>query len=67
MNKHSVFKFTMFFGSVVDREERYVVAETEAEAIEKFKKYLHYRSEHGCAKPISYSHDPTVEIDYVIV
>ena len=70
MNNHTVFKFTMFFDGDFrpeDRQERYVVAKTEAEAIDKFNKYLQHQADAGFAKPAAYSYYPTVEIDYVIV
>ncbi len=70
MNDHTVFKFVMFFDSECrpeDRQERYVVAKTEDEAIQKFNKYLKHQAEAGFAKPTSYSYYPTVEIEYVIV
>lgn len=70
MNDHTVFKFTMFFDGDFrpeDRQERYVVAKTEDEAIEKFRKYLQHQAANGFAKPTAYSYHPTVEIDYVIV
>ena len=70
MNNHTVFKFTMFFDGDFrpeDRQERYVGAKTEAEAIDKFNKYLQHQADAGFAKPTAYSYYPTVEIDYVIV
>jgi len=67
---HGVYKFTMFFDGDFrpqDRQERFVVAETETEAIQKFNKYLEQQAAAGFAKPTAYSYLPTVEIDYVIV
>lgn len=67
MNNHTVFKFAMFFDEDFSyKQERYVVAETEEEAIEKFHNYLNYMAANGFQAPRSYSAYPVVEIDYVI-
>ena len=67
---HSVYKFTMFFDNEFppeDRQERYVVAATEDDAIDKFHQYLDQLKEKGFAVPTHYSDYPTVELEYVIV
>lgn len=50
-----------------DRQERYVVADSEDEAIEKFHQYLMHQKALGFAEPASYSYYPTVELMNVIV
>ena len=66
----TVFKFVLHFDSDCrpdDRQERYVVAMSEAEAMDKFNLYLLQQEKAGFQKPYCYSFYPTVEIDYCIV
>lgn len=66
----TVFKFVMHFDSDCrpeDRQERYVVAMTEDEAIDKFNLYLLQQEKAGFQKPYCYSFYPTVEIDHCIL
>lgn len=66
----TVFKFVLHFDSDCrpeDRQERYVVANSEDEAIDKFHTYLDHQAKNGFMKPYCYSFYPTVEINYVIV
>ena len=66
----TVFKFVMHFDSDChpeDRQERYVVALSEEEAIQKFATYLDKQAKAGFLKPYCYSFYPTVEIDYCIM
>lgn len=66
----TVFKFVMHFDSDCDpmfRQERYVAATSEQEAMEKFDAYLRKQAEAGFQKPYTYSFYPTVEIDYIIM
>ena len=66
----TVFKFVLHFDSDCrpeDRQERYVVAMSEAEAIDKFSLYMMKQAEAGFMKPYCYSFYPTVEIDYCIM
>ena len=63
----TVFKFKIFFDvGDTDAQVRYVVAETEEEAIAKFEAYLEKKTSAGMMKPWAYSLNPTVEIDEVI-
>lgn len=66
----TVYKFVMHFDSDFrpeGKQERYVVAMSEEEAMDKFHLYLEAQAEAGFMKPYCYSFYPTVEIDYVIV
>jgi hypothetical protein len=66
----TVFKFVLHFDSDCrpeDRQERYVVATSEAEAMDKFNLYLLRQEKAGFMKPYCYSFYPTVEIDYCIM
>ena len=66
----TVFKFVLHFDSDCrpdDRQERYVVAMSEAEAMDKFNLYLLQQEKAGFHKPYCYSFYPTVEIDYCIM
>lgn len=66
----TVFKFVLHFDSDCkpeDRQERYVVALSEEEAIQKFAAYLDKQAKAGFLKPYCYSFYPTVEIDYCIM
>lgn len=66
----TVFKFIMHFDADCNpeyRQERYVVAMTEDEAIDKFNTYLDKQAAAGFQKPYCYSFYPTVEIDYCIM
>ncbi len=66
----TVFTFVVHFDADCDpqfRQERYVVAHTEDEAIEKFNAYLEMQAENGFQKPYCYSFYPTVELQNVIV
>ena len=66
----TVFKFVLHFDSDCNpefRQERYVVATSEDEAMEKFNAYLEKQARNGFQKPYCYSFYPTVEIDYCIV
>lgn len=59
----TVFKFKLFYDvNDTDYQERYVIAETGFEAMEKIEAYY---NEPGLLKPCFIS-DPEVEIDYVI-
>ena len=65
-----VFKFVMHFDADCDpmfRQERYVVALTGDEAMEKFHQYLERQHELGFQKPYCYSFYPEVEIGNAIV
>lgn len=67
---HSVYTFTLFFNNEYlpeDRQERYVVAETEEDAIDKFHQYLDQQKADGFAAPTHYSYYPTVELANIIV
>lgn len=66
----AVFKFIMHFDSDCDtmfRQERYVAATSDEEAMDKFDAYLRKQEEAGFQKPYAYSLYPTVEIDYIIM
>ena len=66
----TVFKFVMHFDSDCrpeDKQERYVIAMSEEEAMDKFHLYLKMQAEAGFMKPYCYSFYPTVEIDYCIM
>lgn len=66
----TLFKFVMQFDSDCNpeyRQERYVAATSEEEAIDKFNRYLTQQARAGFQKPYSYSFYPTVEIDYIIM
>lgn len=66
----TVFKFVLHFDSDFRPEycqERYVVAMTEQEAMDKFHAYLDNQAKAGFQKPYCYSFYPTVEIDYCIM
>ena len=66
----TVFKFVLHFDSDCrpdDRQDRYVVSMSEAEAMDKFNLYLLQQEKAGFQKPYCYSFYPTVEIDYCIV
>ena len=70
VNNATVFKFVLHFDSDCkpeDRQERYVVATSQEEAIQKFATYLDKQAKAGFLKPYCYSFYPTVEIDYVIM
>ncbi len=65
MNK-TVFEIKAHWeGDLDDIQYRYVVAETEAEAIEKFEAYNAQQVEKGFCRLIMIDY-PIVEIDYVI-
>lgn len=69
-NNATLFKFVMHFDSDCrpeDRQERYVAANSEAEAMDKFNLYLLQQEKAGFQKPYCYSFYPTVEIDYIIM
>ena len=66
----TVFKFVLHFDSDCrpeDRQERYVVATSEEEAMDKFNLYLLQQEKAGFQKPYCYSFYPTVEIDNAII
>lgn len=66
----TVYKFVLHFDSDCkpeDRQERYVVATSEDEAMDKFNAYLEKQARNGFMMPYCYSFYPTVEIDYCIM
>ena len=66
----TVFKFVMHFDSDCNpqfRQERYVVAMNQEQAIAKFNVQLWNQANAGFQKPYSYTYYPTVEIDYCIM
>ena len=67
MESATVYKFTFFY-SAEDEEvfERFVVAESEAEAREKITAHFEMMHRIGFAKPI-FICDPTVEIGRAII
>lgn len=65
MNNQTVFKFKVFFGD--DAQERYVVAKTEDEALEKLEAYFADLAASGFATPTCIADYPTVDNYCVIV
>lgn len=66
----TVFKFVLHFDSDCrseDRQERYVIAMSENEAIEKFDAYLQKQAAKGFQMPYCYSFYPTVELQNAIM
>ena len=73
MKTMTVFTFKInhldFNGNIIDhyeKQERFVLAETEEEAIEKMEKYRNDMINKGYAN-FTYQFSPTVEIENVIV
>lgn len=62
----TVFTFRIFYAIDGDYQERYVVAETEAEAFEKITAHFEKQHKEGLAMPV-YITDPVVEVDNVII
>lgn len=62
----TVFRFTIYYTSTDDLQVRYVLAETEEEAIDKMEEYRRTARYDGMAN-FEFSYNPTVELENVIV
>lgn len=62
----TVFDFSGYFEGDMDFvQHRFVVAETEEEAVEKMEQYVEELVNSGCARFI-FDYNPTVEVDFII-
>ena len=62
----TVFRFTIYYPNSDDTQVRYVIAETEEEAIEKMEEYRRSVRYDGGAS-FDFSYNPTVELENVII
>lgn len=62
----TVFCFTIYYPITDDIQKRYVLAETEQEAIDKMEEHRRHLRYDGLAT-FDFSYNPTVELENVIV